>query len=152
MFLFSVLLLPPSLPRLDFLRLRHFCGGKRNTQIKKQHVEEHAFSTYDSFLSDNEEMLKQQPAPKASGSAHFVVCFLSRECSVFPDSAVLQFVARRWHGFGGGAFSWRNEPKRTTHSGFARSLCWHVRGRAARGGDRYMYPIYVWGMDATIGY
>lgn len=71
----------------------------------------------------------------------------------FPDSAVLQLVARRWHGFGGGAFSWRNGPKRTTRSGIARSLCWHVRGRAARGGDRYMCPMYTWGTDATtIGY
>lgn len=31
-------------------------------------MEEHAFSTYDSFLSDNEEVLKQQPAPKASSA------------------------------------------------------------------------------------
>lgn len=40
---------------------RTVCNGE-------QHVEEHAFSTYDKFLSENEEMLKQQPAPKVRPS------------------------------------------------------------------------------------
>eukprot|EP00752_Nemacystus_decipiens_P007952 g7105.t1 len=41
-----------------------YLSNPRNAYNLNQHVEEHAFSTYDSFLSDNEEMLKQQPAPK----------------------------------------------------------------------------------------
>ncbi|CAN0208522.1 unnamed protein product [Pylaiella littoralis] len=40
-----------------------YLSNPRNAYNLNQHVEEHAFSTYDSFLSDNEEMLKQQPAP-----------------------------------------------------------------------------------------
>ncbi|CBJ31032.1 conserved unknown protein [Ectocarpus siliculosus] len=43
-----------------------YLSNPRNAYNLNQHVEEHAFSTYDSFLSDNQEALKQQPAPEAS--------------------------------------------------------------------------------------
>lgn len=36
--------------------------------LNVQHVEEHAFSTYDKFLTENEDELKTQPAPIVSAS------------------------------------------------------------------------------------
>lgn len=66
-------------------------------------MEEHAFSTYDSFLSDNEEMLKQQPAPKASvrvlhasGGGLCCRCSSRALCRCCRLRAVVRLAVRRW--------------------------------------------------------
>lgn len=46
-----------------FLVVLLYLSNPRNAYNLNQHVEEHAFSTYDAYLAEHEEVLKKHPAP-----------------------------------------------------------------------------------------